>query len=157
MISGYFDQPAIGGSDDHRAGQDVAPNQTPIGVPVNSVYATQFSADGIFSAMKKGHCYIITRGKAGPRIEFRAQSQGQTAIMGDEISGARITFSVKVEGAKYLRLKIVGDGLPKNVLITSDPFEYSFTKTPKKTGYVRLEIKSATYQEIIANPIYYRP
>jgi hypothetical protein len=146
---------AISGSDDHHSGQHESPTYTPIGVPVNAVYAQELSADEIFSAMKKGHCYIINRGKAGPRIDFTAESSGRTAMMGDAISGNEIIFRVKVDGAKNMRLKIVENGLSKNVRITSDPFEFSFNRAPSKTGYVRLEVKSGVFHEIITNPIYY--
>jgi len=147
---------AIGGSDDHEAGKGETPITSHIGIPTTVVYAEELSMSGIFDAIDAGHVYILNEGrKSGMKIEFTAKGAGQEVMMGDFIEAEEIEYTVKVDNAGFKTLVIVENGFPLCLPILRDDFEFSFTRKPRREGYVRLEVKSGQFHKIITNPIYY--
>jgi hypothetical protein len=148
---------AIGGSDDHSAGQHESPISTPVGTPTTVVWAPELSTRGILDGLKAGHVYVLPRGpKSGLKIEFTAEGNGKSVMMGDAIAAQEIAFKVKVEGAAGKTLRIVENGRARLVPITSGRFEHTFSRRPQSSGYVRLEVRAGSFPQLIANPIYYR-
>ncbi len=152
---------AIGGSDDHAAGQGGGPTYAPIGVPTNVVYAEELSPAGIFEAIKAGRVYIIAEGPGGPEIGFTARCGSQSAMIGDSITGSPIEFRVDVTGGMGRTLRLWNNGTPwllhGPVEIDRDPFVHTFAVTPFKEGRIRVELTDGLYLSALTNPIYFRP
>ncbi len=147
---------AIGGSDDHAAGHEETPITAHIGTPTTVVYAEELSMAGILDAIDAGHAYILNEGrKSGMKIEFTAEGAGKEVMMGDIIEAEKIEYTVKVDNARFKTLVIIENGFPLCLPILRDNFEFSFTRKPRRKGYIRLEVKSGQFHEIITNPIYY--
>ena len=152
---------AIGGSDDHQAGQGSDPLYSPLGIPATMVYAEELSSQGIFDAIKAGHVYIIAEGPQGPKIDFRARCDSRTAMVGDTVTGREIDFQVRVSGGLGRSLNFWKDGIPwighYSISIDQDPFVYTFTLKPVNEGRIRLEVRDGLYLSALTNPIYYAP
>lgn len=148
---------AIGGSDDHSAGRNETAIRANIGTPTTVVYAEKLSPKAIWEGIAAGHVYILNEGKSHLSIEFTATGGGRTAMMGDRIEADEISYQIKVKNAAFKWLVIVENGFPLARPITSDDYEYSFTRETRKEGYIRLEVKSGPFHDIITNPIYYAP
>lgn len=146
---------AIGGSDDHQAGRPDNPISSPIGIPTTVVYAEELSSRGIMEGLAAGRAYILNEGRGEMRIEFTASGGGQPVMMGDLIEAGEIEFRIKVEGARFKALFIIENGFPLFLPILSDNFEHTFKRRPRSSGYIRLEVMSGHFHEIITNPIYY--
>lgn len=149
---------AVGGSDDHSAGQHESPISTPVGTPTTVVWAPELSTRGILDGLKAGHVYILPRGpKSGIKLEFTASGGGRSVMMGDAITANEIEFKVQVDGAALKTLRIIENGRARVVPITSAHFEHSFRRQPRSAGYIRLEVRSGSFPQLISNPIYYNP
>ena len=150
---------AIGGSDDHAAGQGSGDTYAPIGMPTTVVFAEELSAEALFNAISAGHVYILAAGPDGPVIDFTASAGGDAAIPGDTISGGEFEFRVEIAGALGMTLHFWKDGLPwprhGPVGIDTDPFVYGFHLNPARDGRIRLELKDGPYLAALTNPIFY--
>lgn len=150
---------AIGGSDDHSAGQGGGDTYAPTGMPTTMVHAAALSAQAIFEAIRAGHVTILCNGPDGPFPDFTAAAGGMTAMPGDRISGREISFRVEIEGARGMAIHIWKDGLPwlgqSPVEIDEDTFTHTFLLNPKNEGRIRVEVKDGPYLAALTNPIFY--
>jgi hypothetical protein len=62
----------IGGSDDHRAGQDRGNLASPIGGPTTLVYATELSVPAILAGVRAGRTVVKLQGPDDPMVDLRA-------------------------------------------------------------------------------------
>jgi len=150
---------AIGGSDDHAAGQGGGDTYAPIGMPTTMVYAEALSAQAIFEAIEAGHVTILCNGPDGPFPDFTATTGDERAMPGDTISGPEIAFRIEIEGAQGMAIHIWKDGLPwlgqSPVEIDADAFTHTFSLRPIKEGRIRVEVKDGPYLAALTNPIFY--
>jgi MYXO-CTERM domain-containing protein len=109
----------IGGSDDHRAGEDRGSLASPIGGPTTMVYATELSAPAIVAAVRAGRTVVKLQGPGDPMVDLRAGD----ALLGDTVRAPRATLRVTVTGATGATLSFVRNGAAEDsVAVTSDPF-----------------------------------
>ena len=113
---------AVGGSDDHRAGEGTGAFDSPIGNPTTMVLADGLSWQAIVEGVRRGRTVVKLQGPDDPMAEL---SIGGAAI-GDELRlapGERATLSVKVTGGAGHLLRLVRDGVDDEpVAIDADPF-----------------------------------
>ncbi|MBL9102591.1 MAG: PHP domain-containing protein [Myxococcales bacterium] len=111
---------AIGGSDDHRAGQDLDAFQSPIGDPTTMVYAESLSVAAIINGIRAGRTMVKLQGPDDPMVELTADA----AIEGDTISADSVTFTATVTGApEGSAVRFVRNGVPLGMTpIEGDPF-----------------------------------
>ena len=111
--------PAVGGSDDHRAGQDLSGFQSPIGDPTTLVYATELSTAGILEGIKNGRTVVKLQGPDDPMLEVEAS----VAPAGDSITAARVTLRARVTHGDGTKVRFVKNGQPEpEVTVVGDDF-----------------------------------
>jgi hypothetical protein len=71
--------PALGGSDDHRAGVDLTFFQSPIGDPTTLVLADELSVQAIIDGVKKGRTVVKLVGPDSPMIVLPRRGAGVTS------------------------------------------------------------------------------
>ena len=161
LLDGGHRITAIGGSDDHAAGRGSGPIYAPIGVPTTAVYARELSPGGLFEAIEAGRVTILAEGPDGPWVDFTAQAGGEIAMVGDTVTGDKITFRVEVTGGTGRTLTLWNNGSPwllhGSIPVDADPFVLTVTVTPFKEGRLRVELKDGPFLSAMTNPIYFRP
>lgn len=86
---------AIGGSDDHSAGQSTGARDSAIGSPTTMVFADELSVAGILDAIKKGRTVVKLQSSADPMVEITSGD----AMIGDTIAARGATLHAVVKGA----------------------------------------------------------
>jgi hypothetical protein len=125
--------PAIGGSDDHRAGVSDGNVESPIGSPTTMVRARELSVGGILEGIRKGATVVKLEGPTDPMCELEAAMRrggGETVAFPGDTVGARslvlrATITGGVAGDAH-QVRLVKNGVPaaETVDVTSDPFVY---------------------------------
>ena len=122
---------AIGGSDDHRAGQGSGVLYTPLGVPTTMVYAENLSVEAILDALAAGRTVVKVDGPDGPMLETELSG----TRVGDTVSADTATLSATVSGGEGLSLLVIKNGRETTrVPIDSDPFMYEIEVTAPESG-----------------------
>lgn len=125
--------PAIGGSDDHRAGVSDGNVESPIGSPTTLVRARELSVAGILDGLRKGATVVKLEGPTDPMCELEASATkggGEPLGYPGDTLGVRSTvLRVKVSGrtpGDSHQLRLVKNGVPAGepVEVTSDPFVF---------------------------------
>jgi hypothetical protein len=125
--------PAMGGSDDHRAGVSDGNVESPIGSPTTLVRATELSVTGIMAGVRKGATVVKLEGPSDPMCELEAAvaKGGGDAIAypGDTIGVRSIVLRAKVSGGvagESHQVRLVKNGVPFGdaVDVTGDPFVF---------------------------------
>ncbi|MGH9138769.1 MAG: CehA/McbA family metallohydrolase, partial [Acidimicrobiales bacterium] len=102
------------------------------GTNATAVYAEELSRPALMDALRAGHAYVRTRGEAAsPAVELTAVApDGTTGIYGDTLVGDSAQVTVTVTGGQNQLIQLSRNGNPLAalpVLVTSDPFTYTFT------------------------------
>lgn len=119
--------PAIGGSDDHRAGKDLGSFQSPIGNPTTMVFASALSVPALLEGLKAGRTVVKLQGPDDPMIELFAGD----GLIGDLVRGDRLTLRAVVTGAAGGELRLVHNGeVSVDVEIDADPFVHEVPVSP---------------------------
>ena len=125
--------PALGGSDDHRAGVSDGNVVSPIGSPTTLVRARELSVAGITEGIRKGATVVKLEGPSDPMCELEAATQkgGGDAIAfpGDTLGVRKVVLRAKITGrtpsdSHQVRLVKNGVAVGDPVEVTSDPFVY---------------------------------
>ena len=134
--------PALGGSDDHRAGTATGLFPAKVGSPTTLVRASELSTQGILDGIKKGATVVKLDGPDDPMVELEAtahttrptrppratQEEGRDsndalAFPGDTIGVRTIYLRAKVTNGVGQTVRFVRNGKPDDaVAVTSDPF-----------------------------------
>jgi MYXO-CTERM domain-containing protein len=110
----------IGGSDDHRAGNDRGAFASPIGGPTTMVYATELSVSALVAGVRAGHTVVKLQGPGDPMVDLRAND---AAMVGDTVRASRVTLRATVTGGVGAALNFVHNGETLGAIdVTSDPF-----------------------------------
>jgi hypothetical protein len=111
---------ALGGSDDHRAGQDQGMFQSPIGDPTTMVYADSLGVDAILAGVRAGRTVVKLQGPADPMVVLSADAP----IDVDTITADDVQLTATVTGAPVgAAVRFVRNGAPgQRVDVTEDPF-----------------------------------
>ncbi|MCA9669123.1 MAG: PHP domain-containing protein [Myxococcales bacterium] len=130
---------AIGGSDDHRAGQDLGAFQSPTGSPTTMVYAEALSAEAIVAGVRAGRTVVKLQGPDDPMLDVAVVNGPEHAVGLQVLAGVQAELLVTVDGAKGNALRMVIDGeRGKAVPIDADPFSYRLTVDTPETGLRRV-------------------
>ncbi|CAN5402433.1 hypothetical protein BH09MYX1_BH09MYX1_13100 [soil metagenome] len=90
---------AIGGSDDHTAGQSTGQRDSAIGSPTTMIYADELSVAGLIAGIKKGRTVVKLQESTDPMVELLAnQVSGTDAMIGDVVSARGTTLRALVKG-----------------------------------------------------------
>lgn len=125
--------PALGGSDDHRAGVADGGVVSPIGSPTTLVRANELSVAGIMEGLRKGATVVKLEGPSDPMCELEATAKkgGGEALgfPGDTLGVRSAVLRVKVSGrtpGDSHELRLLKNGVPTGepVEVTSDPFVF---------------------------------
>ena len=125
--------PALGGSDDHRAGISNGNVESPVGSPTTLVRARELSVAGITEGIRKGATVVKLEGPSDPMCELEAAPKkgggDALAFPGDSIGVRKVVLRVKISGrtpGDSHQVRLVKNGVPAGdpVDVTSDPFVY---------------------------------
>ena len=125
--------PAMGGSDDHRAGVSDGNVESPIGSPTTLVRATELSVAGIMAGVRKGATVVKLEGPSDPMCELEAAvaKGGGDAIAfpGDTLGVRSVVLRARVTGGvagESHQVRLVKNGVPFGdaVDVTGDPFVF---------------------------------
>ncbi|MBI4704242.1 MAG: CehA/McbA family metallohydrolase [Deltaproteobacteria bacterium] len=153
---------AVGGSDDHLAGQgstDESPSYAPIGTPTTVVYAAQWSEQGILAGLRAGRAYIRAESPLGPDLFVTADCGGPPATMGEEATGPWCRVTGRAVGGTGQRLVLVHDAqIAGEAVAQGDDFSHDFENlVPAKQSYVRLELRTEEGLLLaLTNPVFLR-
>lgn len=138
--------PAIGGSDDHRAGVPTGSFQSPIGNPTTYVRAAELSERGILDALRRGATVVKLQDRDDPMVELEvAPRRGGDPIggIGDTVGARSIVLRVRVTGGAGQQVRLVRNGAPlAPVAVTGDPFVHETVVEPPAAGEDRFRAEA---------------
>ena len=119
---------AVGGSDDHRAGQDLGALDSPIGTPTTMVYADELSVEAILQGIRDARTVVKIGGPQGPMIDTELTGERR----GDTVFATDSTLRATVTGGNGTMLRVIKNGqLAEQVAVVGDPFVHEFeTEAP---------------------------
>ena len=122
---------AIGGSDDHQAGQDTGPLAAAIGMPTTMVFANELSVEAILQGVRDARTVVKIGGPEGPMIDTELTGQRN----GDTVLAAESTLSATVTGGSGTTLRVIRNGeVVAEVAVTGDPFVHEFETAAPASG-----------------------
>jgi len=141
---------AIGGSDDHEAGE----GRSPIGAPTTMVFADELSVEAILQGVRRGRTVVKLQGPDDPMIELEAGGE----LPGATVTGRRVPIRVIVQGGVGFGLRLVDSGEPfAPVEITSDPFVWETSLEPREgESFVRAEVMADEHPRTVTNHVFLR-
>ncbi|RPE79773.1 CehA/McbA family metallohydrolase [Vulcaniibacterium tengchongense] len=158
---------AIGGSDNHDAGQaDATPGGSPVGRPTTVVYAQALSMPAILDGLRAGRVFVDVEGSRDRLLDLGARLGGATAHMGGELvapEGATVEFAVEVAGAAGARVELLEDGRPlaaqPPMPVARSPQTLRFAwRSDGKRHRIRANVRGADGRLLlIGNPVYLNP
>lgn len=111
----------VGGSDDHRAGVDLGPTDSPIGSPTTLIWASELSVAGLTAGLAAGRTVVKLQGPDDPMVELWPASGDPGGDPDD-----RAPLVATVTGGAGARLEWWVDGSVARVDdVTSDVFQAS--------------------------------
>ncbi len=129
---------AIGGSDDHKAGVDLGPFQSPIGEPTTLVYAENLSVAGILEGIRASRTVIKLWSPDEPMIELSSSVPPE----GDTVRAKSAILVARVSGGVGNFVRFMRDGKPEPAVeVTSDPFEHDLTVEAPAEGEARYRVE----------------
>lgn len=138
LLDQGYHLPAIGGSDDHRAGVNLTVLQSPIGDPTTLVFADELSVQGIIDGVRSGRTVVKLWGPA----EAMAELSSSVAPQGDTVTAMATILSAKITGGagKSVRFVKNGKALGK-ALVASDPFTHTLEVQSPISGEDRYRVE----------------
>lgn len=125
---------ALGGSDDHRAGEDLGAFGTPIGSPTTMVLAEGLSTAAILDAIRAGRTVVKVRGPGDPMVELSVS---------EDAEGARVTARIsELHGVSYDARWVI-DGAAGNRFYVGGSLDFATLNVVPAADHarrVRLEI-----------------
>ncbi len=112
---------AVGGSDDHRAGEGSGVLYSPIGTPTTMVFAEELSVDAILEGVRAGRTVIKVNGIDDPMLETDLSGER----VGNTVFADTATLSVRVTGGTGHTLQVIKNGaVVERLSIDGDPFTH---------------------------------
>jgi hypothetical protein len=116
----------VGGSDDHRAGVDLASFGSPIGDPTTLIFASSLSVEALQRGLRDNRTVVKLQGPNDPMITLettpeRSDVDGRRDTVKAHV-GDTITMTAHVEGGAFQTLRFVRDGrfFGEPILLDSD-------------------------------------
>jgi hypothetical protein len=128
----------VGGSDDHRAGVDLSPFQSPIGSATTMVRAQRLDAAAIVEGIRNGRTVVKLQGPDDPMIDLGASEP----IEGDTVRGVEITLEATITGAAGQQARLVVNGEPGALQgVSEDPQTLQWPITAPASGQDRYRVE----------------
>ncbi|MDH3653534.1 MAG: CehA/McbA family metallohydrolase [Myxococcales bacterium] len=146
---------ALGGSDDHNAGQVDNPITKPIGTPTTMVFADGLSVDAILDGVRNARTVVKVNGIDGPMLETELSGER----VGDTVFADSATLSVRVTAATDEALQVIKNGAVVETLsIDSDPFmhEMSVEAPPEGEDRYRHQVVRANVPLTVGSYVWLR-
>jgi hypothetical protein len=133
------------------------------GTNATAVYAPELSRAALQEAIEAGHVYVQTRGAhLSPELELSAVApDGTTGMFGDTLhaDSAQVTVTVRGGQGQLLSVFANADKVAVPVLVTSDPFTYTFAATRRADEgplgtFWRVETADLQSLTTISNPVF---
>jgi len=123
---------AVGGSDDHRAGQDTGALASEVGTPTTIVYASALSEAAILDGIRAGRTQVALRGPDDPLVEL---TTADGKAIGDDAAGSGLAVSAHVTGGSGNVLVLVENGKEtQQANVDSDDWRHTFHVDVPKGG-----------------------
>lgn len=148
-----------GGSDDHDAPTEPGAYDSQIGTPCTVVWADELSEAAIIEGVRRGRVVVKLRGPDDPMVELTAiGDDGQAALIGDTVRGARVTLVGRVAGGAGMTLSLWRNGEEEeSVVVDADDFSHEFTRRTRSEGdRYRLQLAEA-FDIVITNHVWVEP
>lgn len=138
---------ALGGSDDHRAGEGSGALDSPIGSPTTMVEADELSVAAILAGVRSGRTVVRIQGAAAPMVVLSARE----GLTDDTVEGrtVRLTVSVTDGAGSTFRVVMNGEDLGEPVAVDSDGFEYELEVQAPETGEDRYRVELTEDRRIV--------
>jgi hypothetical protein len=146
---------AVGGSDDHRAGQGRNQTQSAIGSPTTEIFADSLSVTALVQGLKQGRTVVKLRGPGDPMIDLQVLEP--LPRVGDTVLGTSARVQASVSGGLGHTLAWVENGVVKReVGIDRDPFTDVMTlaTTPGFAARVRVEVRVAQQPRTVTSHLW---
>lgn len=146
----------IGGSDDHRGGEDTDVFHSPIGSPTTLVWADELSATAIVDGVRKGRTVVKLRGPEDPMVELGTTGE-PAAMIGDVVTNDRPTLVATVTGGVGHEVHIVKAGtVVATSAVTTDPFRFELPVCAPMAGedFYRAEVYEGVTPRTITGHLY---
>ncbi|KPK16287.1 MAG: hypothetical protein AMJ62_06180 [Myxococcales bacterium SG8_38] len=112
---------ALGGSDDHRAGQGTSLTDSPIGTPTTMVFASELSVHAILEGVRSGRTVVKVNGPESAMIETELTGER----VEDTVFADTATLSAVVTNGDGKDLQLIRNGeVIETLAIDSDPFTH---------------------------------
>lgn len=130
---------ALGGSDDHRAGEGTGTLDSPIGSPTTMVEADELSVAAILEGVRQGRTVVRITGSAAPMVTLTARE----GLVGDTATAGRAHLVVRIDGGLGGAFHVVRNGVtPEEPLpIDADPFTYELEAPAPDEGEDRYRVE----------------
>ncbi len=130
--------PAIGGSDDHKAGTATGFLPAKVGSPTTLIRASELSVNGILDGIRKGATVVKLDSNEDAMVELEAVTKtgGEgLAFPGDTLGVRSIILRARVTKGAGGQIRFVKNGQPLEfVAVPSDPYDYEMKVEPPQTG-----------------------
>lgn len=128
----------LGGSDDHRAGVDLGPFQSPIGNATTMVLAERLDAAAIVEGIRRGRTVVQLQGPGDPMVELDAMQE----IDDDTIRSDDVTLTAVITGASGQQARLVVNGASMGAqAIDEDPAQLQWEVTAPPQGQDRYRVE----------------
>lgn len=129
---------AVGGSDDHKAGVDLSPFQSPIGDATTLVYASELSAAAIVTGVANARTVVKLQGPGDPTVHWDAVEP----LDADTIAAASATLVATITGATGDSVELWKNGSRvEQATIDADPMQLQWTVDAPDTGQDRYRVE----------------
>ncbi len=133
---------AIGGSDDHKGGDDSGQFESAIGNPTTYVMADELSVAGIMAGVKAGRTYVKMQDSHDPDVELTSEvAPDDTSTVAAKSTILTATIRGGQHDGTTVHFKKNGDDFADEIAVTSDPFTFSINVTPPPQGEDRYRVE----------------
>ena len=146
---------AVGGSDDHRAGQGTGPQYSPIGTPTTLVYAKELSVDAILEGVRSGRTVIKVNGIDDPMLETELTGERR----GHTVFADSATLRAVVTDGEGRTLEVIKNGaVLERIPITTASFTHETSVDAPAEGEDRYrhQVMTADFSETIGSYVWLR-
>jgi MYXO-CTERM domain-containing protein len=126
---------AIGGSDDHKAGVDLGPFESPLGNATTMVYAERLDVPSIVDGVHAARTVVKLQGPQDPMVVLSVDAE----LDGDTIRADTAVLTATITGADGQHVRLVRGGNEEGlVAIAGDPAEVQWELVAPAQGQERI-------------------
>jgi MYXO-CTERM domain-containing protein len=129
---------AIGGSDDHDAGVDLGPFESPIGNATTMVYAERLDVPSIVAGVRAARTVVKLQGPQDPMVVLSVDGE----LDGDTVRADAVVLTATITGANGQAARLVRGGQPQElVAVAGDPAEVQWELAAPADGQERVRVE----------------